>query len=105
MNKGDYVLATKYNDGDPGDHWVVGFYDGLTDHQEPRHHVVDGNGQRFRHNGFRRCEVITEEEGAFILENKDNFVPLYWDDNKVLVGKSIWDWLDNIRALSEENKS
>jgi len=27
MKHGDYVLATKYRDGDPQDHWAVGFYD------------------------------------------------------------------------------
>jgi len=56
--KGDYVLATKYSDGDPLDHWAVGFYDGTTEHMRPRHHVIDGDGQRFRVNGFRRAPVF-----------------------------------------------
>jgi len=27
IKKGDYVLATKYSDGDPKDHFAVGFFD------------------------------------------------------------------------------
>ena len=61
---GDYVLATKYTDGDPGDHWAVGFYRGVV---ADRHIVVDVEGGTFRANGFRRCEKITEAEGAHLL--------------------------------------
>jgi hypothetical protein len=63
---GAYVLATKYADGDPQDHWAVGFYAGggpLPD----RHQVVDGNGVSFRANGFRRVEMIAPEVGAWLL--------------------------------------
>ncbi len=98
MKRGDYVLATKYSDGDPGDHWAVGFYDGPTDHSDPRYHVVDAKGQLFRHNGFRRIESITRDEGARILEIMNQFSPLYCDDDGAVIGKSIWDWLEEIRA-------
>lgn len=66
---GDYVLATKYSDGDPQDHFAVGFYHGLTEHNPPRFHVIDGNGQQFRGNGFRRIRKISQERGAWIVVN------------------------------------
>jgi hypothetical protein len=65
---GDYVLATKYSDGDPGDHWCIGFYAGPTSHNPPRHDVVDSEGRSFRGNGFRRIKKITPERGAWMLE-------------------------------------
>lgn len=65
---GDYVLATKYSDGDPGDHWCIGFYAGTTSHNPPRHDVVDREGRSFRGNGFRRIKKITRERGAWMLE-------------------------------------
>lgn len=96
MEKGDYVLATKYHDGDPGDHWAVGFYDESC-YDGSRHHIVDGSGARFRANGFRRCEQITQEEGEYLLANQSSFSPLYYDDDGALIGKSIWHWLGEFR--------
>jgi len=79
MERGDYVLATKYQDGDPGDQWCVGFYDRLC---KDRHIVVDSNGRPFRANGFRRVAKISAERGKFILDNKDfiqqNIRSLWW---------------------------
>lgn len=66
MKKGDYVLATKYDDGDPQDQWAVGFYSGETG---GRHYVVDANDNQFRGNGFRRAEKITVARGAWLLAN------------------------------------
>lgn len=71
---GDYVLATKYKDGDSGDHWAIGFYSGLTGGpgrygEDPRYDVIDGIGKSFRGNGFRRVEVIAREEGDYLLKN------------------------------------
>jgi len=52
---GDYVLATKYLDGDPGDAWAVGYYDGNFDHYGTiRHLVKDDKGCNLRNSGFRR---------------------------------------------------
>ena len=64
--KGDYVLATKYGDGDPGDQWCVGFFDEM---YRDRYMVIDSNGQQFRGNGFRRAEKITTECGHWIVKN------------------------------------
>lgn len=62
--RGDYVLATKWGDGDPGDHWGVGFYDRL---HNGRHYVLDNGGKQIRGNGFRRVGRITPEMGRWLL--------------------------------------
>ena len=69
LTAGDYVLATKYRDGDPLDHWCVGFYKEAYLHCETdqRHIVVDNNGKSFRGNGFRRVKKISKERGTWIL--------------------------------------
>lgn len=66
-----YVLATKYGDGDPKDHWAIGFYSGLTpgNYSEPRFDVRDGDGRSFRGNGFRRIKEISQERGAWMLKH------------------------------------
>lgn len=68
----DYILATKYSDGDPQDHWAIGFYAGLTNPAKyintPRYDVVDANGNQFRGNGFRRVQKISKERGAWMLK-------------------------------------
>lgn len=65
---GDYVLATKYGDGDPGDHFAVGFVVAAAG-AWPRFDIVDGKGDLFRGNGFRRAEQITTEEGSWLVQN------------------------------------
>ena len=65
MNKGEYVFATKYSDGDPGDHWAVGFYSGVR--SKGRYGVADAEGNELRHNGFRRIGLITPEVGEWLL--------------------------------------
>lgn len=68
---GDYVLATKFGDGDPQDHWAIGFYAGVTapHYDPPRFDVVDNEGRQFRGNGFRRVEKITRERGEWMLKH------------------------------------
>jgi hypothetical protein len=63
-DEGEYVLATKWNDGDPGDAWAVGFYDCERD---GRHFVKDGNGNNIRAGGYRRVARITAEYGNWLL--------------------------------------
>lgn len=74
LREGDYVLATKYRDGDPGDHFAVGFYlkPLITAYDLPgenRHIVVDSNGNPFRANGFRRVKKISKERGEWLLSH------------------------------------
>lgn len=83
--KGEYVLATKYSDGDPGDHWAVGFYDKS---DGGRHYVTDSAGEQLRGNGFRRVARIKPEHGAWLLATarEDD-----WERCRRV--KSVWDHL------------
>lgn len=94
LTKGDYVLATKYDDGDPCDPYAVGFYD---KEFRGRHQVVDALGNSFRNNGFRRVQKITAAEGQYILNEVKGDVP----------GISIWSHLEQYRyrVLAEETSS
>lgn len=71
---GDYVLATKYSDGDPGDAWALGFYAGeLLDTYigqikvAPRYLVNDSSGKTIRPNGYRRVARVRKDVGAWLL--------------------------------------
>lgn len=66
---GDYVLATKWSDGDPGDPWALGFYDGIDLYlpSTPRHMVKDSSGKTIRPGGYRRVARIRKDVGAWLL--------------------------------------
>lgn len=65
---GDYVLATKYSDGDPGDNWALGFYAGrMIEYTPPRHAVVDSQGRSLRNNGFRKVARIRKDVGRWLI--------------------------------------
>lgn len=64
MKPGDYVLATKYADGDPGDMWALGFYEG---ERNGRYYVADSMGKTIRPNGFRRVARIRKDVGRWML--------------------------------------
>jgi hypothetical protein len=87
-NVGDYVLATKYNDGDPCDHFCVGFVSGFTHHG--RYLIVDNEGKQQRANGFRRAERLTDDEGRQLVE----LMPKIGD----VPGPSLWSHLKRIRS-------
>ena len=83
LTPGDYVLATKWRDGDPGDQWAVGFFAGMLEKVgEDRYMVSDEDGRQFRGNGFRRVEKISSERGRWLLEHKqlidDGCRSLWW---------------------------
>ena len=82
LPKNTYVLATKYADGDPQDHWYVGFVIGYTHHG--RYLNGDNEYQSQRANGFRRAEAITKEEGDALLALE-------------CFGTSMWKHLQEIR--------
>lgn len=90
---GDYALATKWHDGDPCDHFFVGFVSGFIDDQPPRVIMVDNDGVNQRLNGFRRCEKITKSEGDALVA----LMPIIGDK----CGPSVWWHLGKIRG--EEN--
>lgn len=93
LNNGDYVLATKWNDGDPQDQFCIGFYDGPLPKCN-RHLVVDGEGKQFRAGGFRRVEVITSNEGRYLLGRLQTIEAS---------GVSLWVWLDAVRDGTANN--
>ena len=95
LEKGDLVLATKWHDGDPCDHFAVGYWIGFTHHS--RHRVVDSLGNLFRGNGFRRVEKISQSEGEEVLK----LLPIISDKP----GNSVWYYLETIRQIisSREN--
>lgn len=66
--KGDYVLATKYRDGDPYDGWALGWFDSIPAFASDRFLVIGSDGKQFRANGFRRCERVSEELGNWIYK-------------------------------------
>lgn len=94
LKKGDYVLATKYSDGDPGDQWAVGFYDGFYDTgYEKRHLVVDNEGKQFRRNGFRRVEKISHARGCFIVAHQPEIEASVATYRPHTPGcRSLWGW-------------
>jgi uncharacterized protein YegL len=81
LTKGDYVLATKYKDGDPKDEWAIGFYSGMLD---ARFMVVNAQGQNIRGNGFRRVKKITARRGQWLLDNRQNIS---------MGNRRLWSWL------------
>ena len=86
--RGDYVLATKYADGDPCDHYFVGFFREMLG---DRYLVEDGKGALARSGGFRRCERISGRVGNAIVEA----MPLLSD----IPGKSVWYWRKRVGEL------
>lgn len=82
----DYVVATKYADGDPGDQFCVGYYKESYDHfGQARHIVVDAEGKSFRGNGFRRVARIGPRRGTWMVEHlaliermKDRYSVWHW---------------------------
>lgn len=89
---GDYVLATKYGDGDPKDHFCVGFFREML---HERFLVEDNKGQLFRANGFRRCERVSQKVGYKIVAT----MPLIEQGCK-----SVWYWRRNTKKLEALRK-
>lgn len=96
LKKGDYVLATKWQDGDPKDHFSVGFFDGmLVDNYgkiTERYIVIDSNGTKFRASGFRRCHKISQEIGDLLVKG----IPIIEQGCA-----SVWFWRYHPKALKE----
>lgn len=73
MPQGSYVLGTKYDDGDPGDAWGVGFY--LESYKLPdreiRHRIIDSEGNYlYGPKGFVKIRAgLGEEIGRWLVEN------------------------------------
>ena len=90
---GDYVLATKFHDGDPGDHWAIGFFTGILPKcTGDRYMVADIDGNQFRGNGFRRVKKINSERGRWLLEHREDITGGV---------RSLWWW---VRASMERER-
>ena len=68
LNIGDYVLASKYSDADPGDPWAVGFLNEIID---GRYFVGNDDIHSFRFSGYRHCVKIPEYIGDWLLKNAE----------------------------------
>lgn len=93
---GDYVFATKYNDGCSRDHFVVGFVVaevGMWRHGDERWTIVNDEGRPFRGNGFRRARRISREVGSTMLALMRESDP---ERNLHAPGDSMWDILADI---------
>jgi hypothetical protein len=94
LNKGDYVLATKWSDGDPQDAWCVGFFSHML--CEDRYIVVDGEDKPFRANGYRRAKRISFKRGSWLLSKSKEIE---------MSSRSVWGWLRIRMNCNEEEKS
>jgi hypothetical protein len=95
---GDYVFATKYSDGDPRDHFVVGFIVadvGMWRPGNERWTVVDDDGHPFRGNGFRRVRPINRRVGSAMCGLMREGDP---ERNLHGPGHSMWDVLNDLEA-------
>ncbi len=86
LNPGDYVLATKWGDGEAWDHWAVGYFTGMSGE---RYLIRDAQGNNLRANGFRRAAIITPEIGAYLLENAKELEQ---------IGTNLWTLLEKLQA-------
>ena len=63
---GDYVLGTRWSDGDSREPFCVGFI--VEIFEAGRYAIADNKGKRFS-GTYRRAERISQERGAFIVAN------------------------------------
>lgn len=89
MKVGQYVLVSKWSDGNSKDPWGVGFYKST---ENERHFIADNDGNLIRVNGFRRMKKISANEGEYFINNGVDIE---------ISGMSIWKILKQYR---EENK-
>ena len=94
---GDYVLATKFSDGDPHDQWYVGLFVGMLPKIcDDRYEVADAHGNRVRGNGFRRARRISLAAGKWLLDHSREISQSR---------RSVWGWLREAnRELKMESK-
>ncbi len=79
LTKGDYVLATQFADGRPGDQWRVGFYS----HSDVsgKYVMVKKDSAATPMTSFLRAEKITEERGEWLIRHAEKIQ---------LNGRSLW---------------
>jgi hypothetical protein len=71
--QGSYVIATKYDDGDPGDAWGVGYYlESFRFDGGPLRHRVVGNDGKYLYGpkGFVKIRTgLRADVGKWLVEN------------------------------------
>jgi len=87
--RGDYVLATKFSDGDPCDHFFVGFFRKMSNCG--RYLVEDNEGKLPRSQGFGRCERISERVGRALCA----IMPIIGD----VRGRNVWWWRRHVKEM------
>ena len=98
--KGDYVLATKFDDGHVTDHWCVGLYDRQ---ENGRHFVVDLLGEQFRAGGFRRVGKISNKLGNWLVKRAKELE--YFGHCPGVGIFSLWDLIKIIKFDEGEQES
>lgn len=69
---GTYVIGTKYEDGDPGDAWGVGYYlESFTINGRTRHRIIGNDGSYlYGPKGFVKIrDGLTSEVGAWLVKH------------------------------------
>lgn len=82
LKVGDYVLATKFSDGDPKDPFAIGFIHSMQ--EGPRFRIVDQHGMAVYGGAMRRAKKITKERGHFLVSHIDHI------EN---APRSVWWWV------------
>lgn len=103
MNKkpkiGDYVLGTKYHDGDQHDPFAIGWLKHIVDTGDGdlRYVIADDLGDPI-YGRIRRCERISLRVGTTLVKACDEGV---LGDRPGLLAHSIWHWRRNIKKLEK----
>lgn len=108
LKVGDYVLGTKYADGDPRDGWAVGYVVAFSPNHSYESVVIgDGRGNVIgRANGFRRAKRIKGECGEWMARNASKFENLpcsMW--HYFRCSKKEQDFIDLLPPLETELKA
>ena len=94
---GAYVLASKYADGDPRDHFCLGFLSSIlhfdSGPDRTRFIVVDNSGVPFRASGFRRAETVSTRTGDILFA----IFQIIGDKP----GHSVWWWRRHLKEAKE----
>lgn len=66
---GEYVLGTKWSDGDPQDPWAIGFLSEIHETSYVRYFTVTHADGRIIRSGLRKVRKISQDRGKWLLEN------------------------------------
>ena len=87
----DYVLASKWSDGDPNDPWAIGFVDKtLPPTSSPRYTLKDADGNPMKFGIFGRAERISEASGYILVVARNIVMQSHY---------SVWYWKNNVTKL------